>query len=253
MHLLKGTVNFRDKDFPVACYLFLQKEYFVSQQEKFPILATMHNVVFAVGGSEGNEGVIGEGIALLMRNDIGVDQRHSGEWPAVRFNPKKEVKFIGVIPQCPKNMGFQFAPMSTVVVEWINWVEKNYRADPERTYLSGYSYAGSCTWAVATQYPDRFAAIAPFSARVGPALEKTPEIMKDLGVWCAVGENDGEFRQACEKMNEYFVAAKHPNYHFTLVKGGGHQCYQSVYANAEFWKWLLAQKRKNIPKETTEK
>ena len=54
-------------------------------------------MVFAIGGSDGNEGVISEGIALLMRNDIGADARHTGEWPAVRFNPKKEVQFIGVV------------------------------------------------------------------------------------------------------------------------------------------------------------
>ena len=45
-------------------------------------------------------------------------------------------------------------------------------------------------------------------------------------------------------MAEIYTAAKHPNFHFTIVKDGGHHCYQAIYGNPEFWKWLLVQKRK---------
>jgi predicted peptidase len=137
--------------------------------------------------------------------------------------------------------------MSGVVVEIINWVEKNYRVDSDRCSLTGFSYGGSCTWAVGMQFPERFAAIVPLSARLAPAPETAPERLKDVGVWCGVGENDGDFKASCVKMNDIFVAAKHTNFHFTVVKGGAHHCYQSIYANPDFWKWLLAQKRK--PKE----
>ena len=135
-------------------------------------------------------------------------------------------------------------PLSDVIVQEINWVEKNYRADPERCYLTGFSYGGSSTWAMAEQFPERFAAIVPLSAREAPNPEHAPEILKNMGVWCGVGSDDGEFKDACGKMNDIFTAAKHPNFHYSFIKGGQHHCYQSIYGNPELWKWLLAQRRK---------
>ena len=41
--------------------------------------------------------------------------------------------------------------MGGVVVEIINWVEKNYRIDKDRCYLTGYSYPGYGTWAIGMQ------------------------------------------------------------------------------------------------------
>lgn len=242
-HSLTGVFTFKGKEFPFGFGLWLPESYFASN-EKFPLITTMHNVVSEAGGVTGGTEITYEGMALLMLKDIGADNRHSGEWPPVKFNPRKDAKFIGLMPQCPKDRGFQAMPMSGVIVEQINWVEKNYRMDGERVYLTGFSYGGSCSWAVAQQFPERFAAIAPLSARIAPKAEQSPEILKNVGVWCGVGQNDGDFFGACNKMNEIYTAAKHPNFRFTVIKGGAHHCYQSIYGNPEFWKWLLAQKRK---------
>lgn len=45
-------------------------------------------------------------------------------------------------------------------------------------------------------------------------------------------------------MRDIFTAAKHPNFTFSLIKSGQHLCYQSIYGDPEFWKWMNAQKRK---------
>ena len=134
--------------------------------------------------------------------------------------------------------------MGGTVVEIINWVEKNYRIDKDRCYLTGYSYAGYGAWAIGMQYPERFAAIVPNAARLPLAFETATERLKNVSVWCSVGDGDDGFFASCSKMNELFVAAKHPHFRFYVVKNGGHHCYQCVFSNPDFWKWLLAQKRK---------
>ncbi|MEI6233135.1 MAG: PA14 domain-containing protein [Planctomycetota bacterium] len=242
-HSITGKYVYKGKEFPFGAVLYLQEGYFTSK-ERYPTITSLHNVVDAMGGTTGDQGIMYEGMGLLVHKDIGTDDRHSGVWPKVRFNPHKEAKFIGILPQCPKDRAFQALPMSAVVVELVNWVDKNYRTDPDRAYLTGFSYGGSCTWAVAQSFPERFAAIMPLSALLAPNAEKSPEILKHVGVWCGVGQGDGDFVESCSKMAAIYTAAKHPNFHFTLVKDGGHHCYQAIYGDPEFWKWLLAQKRK---------
>ena len=69
-------------------------------------------------------------------------------------------------------------------------------------------------------------------------------MLKDLGIWAGVCDEDGEFFAASTKMRDIMTAGKHPNYRLSVIKGGHHQCYDSIYAYPEFWAWLLAQKRK---------
>lgn len=244
IHAMTGVFTFRGKESPFGFNVFLQDDYFTTK-DKLPLMVSMHNVVDSVGGVTGGPDILYEGMGMLMEKDIGADNRHSGEWPATKFNPRKDARFIGLTPQCPKDRSFAALPMAQVIVETINFLEKNLRVDGDRVWLTGFSYGGSCSWAVAQKFPERFAAIMPLSARVAPSPEQSPEILKNIGVWCAVGENDGDFKAACSKMADIYKAANHPNFQFTVIKGGGHHCYQSFYGNPEVWKWLLAQKRKN--------
>jgi hypothetical protein len=68
-------------------------------------------------------------------------------------------------------------------------------------------------------------------------------LLKNVGVWEGVGDQDGEFFPAHQQMNAEFEKAKHPNHHYTVIKGGNHFCYQAIYSDPDFWKWLYAQKR----------
>lgn len=245
-HLLKATVDYQTFHFPIAFYIVLQKEYF-ENKEKYPVITSLHcrDQMGTDGKGDGQKGLLGEGFGNLMVNELGMDGRGlSGDMPDKKITPCKDIKFIGVLPQLPGGNNWEGAPMGGVVVEIINWVEKNYRIDSDRCYLTGYSYAGLGTWAIGMQYPERFAAIVPIAARLPPDFEKAPDRLKNVAVWCSVGEGDGDFFASSSKMNELFIAAKHPRFHFFVVKNGGHHCYQCVFSNPEFWKWLLVQKRK---------
>ena len=241
-HVLKGIATYQGKDFPIAFEIFLQKEYFTSK-EKFPAIVALHNIWNDIRGSDGNPIMHEEAFGRLMSTDIAPDSRQTSEMPAIKFNPCKDAQFIGIIPQCAKDCRYEQMPMSGVVVEIINWVEKNYRVDSNRCYLTGYSYGGMCTWAIGMAFPERFAAIVPLSCRLPSAPETVAEKLKNVGVWCGVGELDGEFFGDCNKMNGLLVEAKHPNFHFIVIKGGNHFSFPSIYSSPDLWKWLFAQKR----------
>ncbi len=56
------------------------------------------------------------------------------------------------------------------VLDVMDRVMARYSVDPNRVYLMGNSMGGMGTWRIGTLYPDRFAAIAPFSGRCGTEL-----------------------------------------------------------------------------------
>jgi len=244
-HLVKAKAVWKQGEFPIAFGVYLPAAYFlpVNKDRRFPLITTMHNVVDAVGGSEGGDGLISEGLALLMLNDIGKDGRHSGAMPAVKVNPRKDVPFVGLVPQCPKGMGFEREPMNSVVVALADLLCAKLRVDPDRCYLTGFSYGGSCSWAVGMHAPQRWAAIAPLSARVAPEPARAAVVLKNVGVYLGCGASDGDFITACRQMRDEMTKGKHQAFQYLEVKDGGHHCYQAVYGDPEFWRFLFARVR----------
>jgi len=65
--------------------------------------------------------------------------------------------FIVLSPQCPKEQQWS----NDILIPLLDEIVKKYRVDEKRIYLTGLSMGGFGTWALAIQYPHRFAAIAP--------------------------------------------------------------------------------------------
>lgn len=59
------------------------------------------------------------------------------------------------------------------VLQVIEEVRRHYKVDPARIYLIGHSMGAIGTWALATKYPDRWAALAAFSGFGTPGTAKT--------------------------------------------------------------------------------
>jgi len=244
-HLVKAKAVWKKGEFPIAFGVYLPAAYFLpaNKDRRFPLMTTLHNVVGAIGGADGNEAITSEGMALMMLNDLGKDGRHSGVMPTVKVNPRKDMPFVGLIPQCPKDMGFEREPMDGVVVALADLLCAKLRVDADRCYLTGYSYGGSCTWAVAMHYPQRWAAIAPLSARLAPEPARAAEVLKQVGVFLGCGASDGDFITGCRQMRDEMIKGKHPLFEYREIKDGGHQCYQAIYGDPEFWKFLYARAR----------
>lgn len=65
--------------------------------------------------------------------------------------------FIIVAPQCAENRLWENGPL----LQLLDQVERNYRVDRKRVYLTGLSMGGYGTWSLGLQHPERFAALVP--------------------------------------------------------------------------------------------
>jgi len=153
----------------------------------------------------------------------------------------KAFPFLCASPQCPKGKWWSHPDRLAGLVALLGHLQKAYRVDPDRVYLTGLSMGGFGTWALATKEPKRFAAIAPICGRGDP--EKAARIAH-IPAWVFHGGKDGvvQPRHSEDMVKALKAAGGHPK--FTIYPDAGHDSWTKTYANPEFWKWLLAQKRK---------
>ncbi|HLG13207.1 MAG TPA: prolyl oligopeptidase family serine peptidase [Blastocatellia bacterium] len=85
---------------------------------------------------------------------------------------KVEAEKRGYIVACPKGRqpaSMYRGPAEADVMDVISEVERDYKIDPDRVYLTGHSMGGFGTWSVAINHPDIFAALAPVAGGGLPA------------------------------------------------------------------------------------
>jgi poly(3-hydroxybutyrate) depolymerase len=99
-------------------------------------------------------------------------------------------------------------------------VEREYRIDPRRRYLTGNSMGGGGTWWIGGHYPERWAAIAP--AAYGGVLPEDVAALKKVPVLAVVGDHDelGMLDQVRASVATLRAGGAEPSY--VEVKGGTH-------------------------------
>jgi predicted peptidase len=120
-------------------------------------------------------------------------------------------------------------------------VQKSYKVDPKRIYLTGLSMGGFGTWSLATKYPDRWAAIVPICGRGDP---KQAEKIKDLPCWCFHGDADPVVKVEGSRAMIKALKAAGGKPKYDEYPGVGHNSWDRAYGNEELYKWFLAQKLK---------
>jgi predicted peptidase len=173
------------------------------------------------------------------RGGDGAAQVKVGLGPAI-LKREKTFPFIVVFPQCASGGSWQSTDGKRAL-EILGEVEHQYRVDPNRVYLTGWSLGGMGTWSLSIQEPDRFAAIAPVCGR-----GDTSQAVKiaHLPIWCFHGEADrvvpdAGSRSMIEAIKE---AGGHPKY--TEYPGVGHDSWVQAYDTDGLYTWLLEQVRK---------
>ena len=163
-----------------------------------------------------------------------------GIGPAIKKR-EKEFPFIVVVPRAE---GFGWGAdgkNAKRALAMLDEVQKAYKTDAKRQYLSGLSMGGMGTWSVAAAHPDRWAAIVPICGR---GDTKTAEKMKDIPCWCFHGDADASVK--VEGSREMIEALKKaggkPKY--TEYPGVGHNSWDKAYGTDELYTWLLEQRRK---------
>lgn len=153
----------------------------------------------------------------------------------------KKFPAIVVSPQCPAESWWPDEP----VPELIDHLEKTYRIDADRIYLTGLSMGGYGTWAFASRSPDRFAAIAPIC---GGGVPYQMRKLTKLPIWVFHGKKDTAVPfDESDRLVEALKKHGNQQVKFTVYPEAGHDSWTAAYDTPELWDWLFAQKRSAAP------
>jgi predicted peptidase len=200
-------------DVTLRYLLYLPDEYGKTNR-KWPLILFLHGM-----------GERGEDLELVKKHGPPRLVEEGGEFP-----------FIIVSPQCPGDRLWEVEPLIAVLEE----VVSKYAVDEGRIYLTGLSMGGFGTWALAAEYPHRFAAIAPICGGGDP---KKARRLRDVPVWVFHGAKDdvvpvGESEKMVKALEECGGNVK-----FTVYPEAGHDSWTETYNNPKLYEWFLSQRR----------
>ncbi len=160
-----------------------------------------------------------------------------GIGPAIKTQ-EKTFPFIVVIPQSQNRTWGADSADGKRALAILAEVEKAYKVDPKRTYLTGLSMGGYGTWSFAVKYPDKWAAIVPICGGGNP---KQADKIKDIPCWCFHGDADKavNVKGSRDMIEAIKAAGGKPKY--TEYPGVGHNSWDKAYATKELYDWLLEQ------------
>lgn len=150
----------------------------------------------------------------------------------------KNFEFIIVSPQCPNDIWWP--EENDILISLLDEIEKKYRVDTDRVYLTGLSMGGFGTWSLACQYPKRFAAIAPIC---GGGERHAAGRLKNIPVWAFHGAKDKVV--PVEKSKEMVAAVRKAggDAKLTVYPEANHDSWTQTYNNPEFYEWFLSHKK----------
>lgn len=149
----------------------------------------------------------------------------------------KHLPFIIVSPQCPYGEWWNARALMVLLDE----IEAKYRVDKTRVYVTGLSMGGFGTWELATDYPDRFAAVAPIAGGGDP---KRVAAMKGVPTWAFHGALDDVVPIAGDQATVDALKAAGGDVRFTVYPTRHHDSWLPAYDDPQLYKWLLSHKLK---------
>jgi predicted peptidase len=160
--------------------------------------------------------------------------------PPKMVQTQKDFPFIVVSPQCPE--GDWWTDKTELLINLLDGIVARYDVDTERIYLTGLSMGGYGSWALASKYPDRFAAVVPICGGGDRILART---LKDVPIWAFHGAKDSvvpveESKELVEAIN-----ARGGNAKLTIYPDANHDSWTRTYDNPELYEWLIEHRRTN--------
>ena len=149
----------------------------------------------------------------------------------------REFPFILVSPQCPKDGWWTEQP----VLELLDDLEKRYRVDADRIYLTGLSMGGYGSWHFSAKAPERFAAVVPICGGGVPYLTRS---LKSMPVWAFHGAKDSVVPlNESERLIKVIESNGNKNAKLTVYPEANHDSWTAAYNTNELYEWLLSQHR----------
>ena len=126
------------------------------------------------------------------------------------------------------------------VLEVLRLMKANYKVDESRIFLMGHSMGAIGTWALASKYPDTWAALVAFSGVGSPALA---ERMKGIPQFVVHGDNDPTVNVSGSRTMVAALEKLGADVTYLEIKGGNHT--DVVVPNLELaFDFLSTQKKK---------
>jgi predicted esterase len=144
---------------------------------------------------------------------------------------------IVVAPQCAPSDWWSSYELSALLDD----IQSRYPVDPDRIYVTGMSMGGYATWALATEFPARFAAIAPLCGGGDPG---DAEPLAHLPVWAFHGARDIVVPPSeSADMIDALRALGNGDAKLTLLPDTGHDAWTEAYASPQLYAWLFSHRR----------
>ena len=196
--------------------LYLPKGYGEKKDQKWPVMLFLHGA-----GERGD--------------DLNLVKKHG---PPKLIEAGKEFPFIVVSPQCPSSSWWP--EQVDALVGLLDDIESKYAVDRDREYVTGLSMGGFGTWALATRYPGRFAALAPICGGGDRFLVGR---LKNVPVWVFHGAKDSTVPlQSSTEMVEGLKRAG-GDVQLTVYPEAQHDSWTETYNNPKLYEWFLSHHR----------
>ena len=149
---------------------------------------------------------------------------------------------IVVFPQCENTRGrvlhgwMAGTDDADRALKILEQVEQDYRTDPKRRILTGWSMGGFGAWSIAASDPSRWSALAPIA---GGGQAEWAEKLKDLPIWAWHGDDDHAVlvNRSREMVEALKTAGAAPR--FNEIVGGDHESWRVAYADDRLIAWML--------------
>ncbi|SHG45561.1 Prolyl oligopeptidase family protein [Chryseobacterium oranimense] len=152
---------------------------------------------------------------------------------------KEPVAFLA--PQCPADSWWDTVTIYNLIKE----IQKKYKIDASRIYLTGLSLGGWGTLKLAMEHPEMFAAVVPVCAPTDMIMYANINRYKDLNMKIFHGgmddivlpENAFKFYQKLHPVN--------PSAELVIFPNDNHNSWDSTYSDPKLYEWMLSKKKEN--------
>ncbi len=157
----------------------------------------------------------------------------------------KQVPSIIVFPQCALGKYWSDKTMEKMVMNAVEQTQNEFNADLTRLYLIGVSMGGYGVWHLASQHPERFAALVSICGGspilTGDRFNPIAEKISKIPAWVFHGADDsivpvGESREMVKA-----IERSHGSVKYNEFPGVGHNVWMNVLSEKELLPWLLRQ------------